>query len=145
MLLRDGLILFCVLLVQPYLSCGILNRRPNDHIAPVTTGNCATDQNYFLGLAHLHHLQVLHSDALVAEMTGHPHVLPNAARSGTIADGAIAAMRLRTVRRTLPIEVVLLHHALEALSFGATNHVNKISRLKLRDGEIHFAITEIGR
>jgi len=27
LLLRDGLILFCVLLVQPYLSCGILNRR----------------------------------------------------------------------------------------------------------------------
>src|SRR5438046_2775214 len=92
--LRDGLILFCVLLVQLYLSCGILNRRPNDHITPITTGNCAADQNHFLGLAHLHHLQVLHSYALVPEMTGHAHVLPNAAGSGTISDGTIAAMRL---------------------------------------------------
>jgi len=40
---RDGLILFCVLLMQPYLSAGFLSP-PNDHITPVTTGNCATDQ-----------------------------------------------------------------------------------------------------
>src|SRR5260370_19192005 len=102
-LLRDGLILFCVLLVQPYLSCGILNRRPNDHITPITTGNCAADQNHFLGLAHLHHLQVLHSYSLVAELTWHAHVLPNAARSGTMAYRTIAASRLPTLSLTLPI------------------------------------------
>src|SRR5207247_8003377 len=114
-LLRDGLILFCVLLVQPYLSCGILNRRPNDHIAPVTTGNCATDQNYFLGLAHLHHLQVLHSDALVAAMPGPPHVLPNAARSGTIADAPFPRFRLETFGAPCPSALCFFHPALYPL------------------------------
>ena len=36
-------------------------------------------------------------------------------------------MRFRSVCRALPIEVVFLHHALEAFAFGATNHVDKKS------------------
>src|SRR5205807_3122550 len=103
-----------------------LDRGPHHHERTVRARDRAADQNHFFGLAHLHHLQVLHSYALITEMPRHSHILPNTARSGTIADGTIAAMRLRTVRRALPIEVVLLHHALEAFAFGATNHVDKI-------------------
>ena len=76
-------------------------------------------------------------------MPGHAHVLPNPARSGTIADGAVAPMRLRTVRRALAMHVVFLHHALKAFAFGAADHIDQIARLKLRDVQIHLAFRRI--
>ena len=52
-------------------------------------------------------------------------------------------MRLRTVRRALPMEVVLLHHALKAFAFRAANHIDEIARLKLRHAQIDFAFGQI--
>ena len=77
-------------------------------------------------------------------MAWHPHVFPNPSGCGTISDGAVAAMRLRTVRRALAVEIVFLHHALETLSLRAADHIHEISRLKLRDAQIHFAFRQIG-
>ena len=145
MLLRDGLVLFRVLLVQSYLRGGIFDRRPNNDVTPVTAWDRTADQNHFLGLAHLHHLQILHGHALVTEVTGHSHVFPNAARRGTIPHGSVTPVRFRSVGRALPIEVVLLHHTLETFAFRASNHVDKIARLKLGDGEIHFNFSQIAR
>src|SRR5216110_2866911 len=55
------------------------------------------------------------------------------------------AVRFRAVGCALPIEVVLLHHALEAFAFRAADHIDKIARLELGDGEIHFALGDIIR
>src|SRR5438270_3090523 len=52
-------------------------------------------------------------------------------------------MGLRPVGRALPIEVVLLHHALEAFALRATDNIDIIARLKLRHSEIHFAFRKI--
>ncbi len=90
-------------------------------------------------------LQILHGHALVTHVTRHAHVLPNATRGGTIADGAVAPVRLRTVRRALALEVVLLHDALEAFALGLANHIDPITRLKLRDCEVDLALRRIRR
>src|SRR4051812_500509 len=110
-----------------------LDGRTNHDIAAVRSRHRAADQNYFLGLADLHHLQVLHGHAFVAHVARHAHVLPDASRRGTITDGAIPPMRLRTVGRALAGEVVLLHYALEPFAFRAADHVHEIAHLKLRD------------
>src|ERR1041385_7665991 len=94
---------------------------PNDHIAAVCPGHSATDQNDFFRFAHLHDLKILNSDALVTQVTWHSLVLPDAARRRTIADGADAPVRFRTVSRALPGEIVLLHHTLEAFSLRSAN------------------------
>src|SRR3982750_4479789 len=78
-----------------------LDGRTNHYIAPVRSRHRAANQNHFLGLAHLHHLQVLHGHALIAHVTRHAHVLPDASRRGTVTDGAVPPMRLRTVGRAL--------------------------------------------
>ena len=52
-------------------------------------------------------------------------------------------MRLRTVRRTLPMEVVLLHHALKAFAFRAANHIDEIAGLKLRHAQVDVAFGKI--
>ena len=76
-------------------------------------------------------------------MTGHAHVFPNASGRGTIADRADAPVRFRTVRRALPMEVVLLHHALKAFAFRAANHIDEVARLKLRDAQVDLAFGKI--
>src|SRR5437879_13561400 len=76
-------------------------------------------------------------------MPGHAHVFPDPARSRTIADGTIAPMRLGTVRGSLPMHVVFLHHPLKPFAFGATNHIDEVARLKLRDVQIHLAFRQI--
>ncbi len=139
-----GGVFFRVLFVQRDLRSWILNRRPNDYVTAVASRHRTAHQNDFLRFAHLHDSQVLHGHTLVAQVAGHSHVLPNPARRGTIADRAVAAVRLRTVRRALSVEVVLLHHALEAFALRATDHIDEIAGLKLRDGEIDFAFRQIG-
>src|SRR5205814_6366847 len=97
-----------------------LDRRTNHDITAVRSRHCAADQNYFVRLAHLHHLEILHRHAFVAHVARHAHVLPNPSRRGTIATGAVPPLRLRTVGRALPGETVLLHPALEVLALPST-------------------------
>src|SRR5438477_11365661 len=66
------------------------DRGPHHHERTVRARDRAADQNHFFGLAHLHHLQVLHGYALITEMPRHSHILPNATRRGTIAYGAVS-------------------------------------------------------
>src|ERR1700730_6262023 len=77
-------------------------------------------------------------------MAGHAHVFPNAPWRGPISDGAVATMRLGTVRRTLSVEVVLLHHALETFAFRSAGNIDKVARLKLRNAQIDFAFRRVG-
>src|SRR5205814_4248118 len=114
-------------------------RGPHHHERTVCARDRAADQNQFFGLAHLHHPQVLHSYSLVTKMPRHSHILPNATRRGTIADGAISTVRFRTVRGTLPSHVVLLHNALKSFAFRAADDIDEIASLKLCDVQIHFA------
>ena len=53
-------------------------------------------------------------------------------------------MRLRTVRRSLPGEVVLLHHALKTFAFRAANHIDEVAGLKLRNAQVDVAFGKIG-
>src|SRR5205823_537188 len=110
-----------------------LNRRTNDHIASIRSGNCTADQNHFFGFTHLHDLKILNGHALVAEVARHPHVFPNPSRSGTVADGTDASMGLRTVGGALPVEVMFFHHALKPFSFRPADYIDIVTRLKLRD------------
>src|SRR3954471_11675574 len=103
----------------------MLDGRTNDDIAAIRARHRAADQNDFLRLAHLHDFEVLHGHALIAHVTGHAHVLPDASGSGTIANGAVAAMRLRAMRCALAMEVVLLHDALKTFALGAADHVDE--------------------
>ena len=76
-------------------------------------------------------------------MTGHTLVLPNASRRGTIANRADAPVRFRTVRRALPMEVVLLHHALKAFAFRAADYIDEVAWLKLRNAQIDLPFGKI--
>src|SRR5260370_33428793 len=76
-------------------------------------------------------------------MPGHAHVFPDPAGSRTIANGTIPSMRLGAVGRTLPMHVVLLHHSLKTFAFGAADHIDKVTLLKLRDVQIHLAFRQI--
>src|SRR4051812_42030344 len=98
----------------------MLNRWPDDNVAAIRARHRAADQNYFLVLAHLQHLEVLHRHTFVTHVTRHAHVLEHATRRGTVTDGAVAAVGLGAVGRTLAGEVVLLHYALEAFTLRAT-------------------------
>src|SRR5581483_10087955 len=133
LLRRFLLIMFAMLLVHRQKSFGMLNRRPNDHVTAVRARNRAADQNNLFGFAHLHDLEILHCDAFITHVTGHSHVFPNSPRSRTVADCANAPVRFRTVRRALSMKVVLLHHALKSFSFRSADHVDIVTRLKLRD------------
>jgi len=62
---------------------------------------------------------------------GHTHVFPDPARSRTIANGAIPPVCLGTVRCTLPMHVVFLHHPLESFAFRAADHIDEVARLKI--------------
>src|SRR6266481_6689209 len=117
--------------------------RANDHIAAVRSGHRAADKNDLFVLAHLHHLEVLHRHALVAEVTWHSLVLPNPSRRRTIANRTDAPMRLRTVRRALPMKVMFLHHTLKSFSLGSANHIHVIARLKLRNAQVDLAFGKI--
>ena len=87
----------------------------------------------------------MHGHALVAHMTRHAHVFPDATWSGAVADGAVAAVRLGTMRCALALEIVLLHHALETFALGFADNVDPIARLKLRDREIDVAFRSVFR
>src|SRR5215470_15761706 len=76
-------------------------------------------------------------------MTGHSLVLPNTARSRTIADRANAPVCFRTVRRALSVEVVLLHHTLKSFSLGPADYIDIVARLKLCNAQVDFAFWEI--
>src|SRR3954462_11750735 len=76
-------------------------------------------------------------------MTRHAHVFPNSTRGGTVADGAVSAVRFRTVRRTLAGEVMFLHHALKTFAFRPADDIDKIASLKLGDAEIDFTFRQI--
>jgi hypothetical protein len=93
--------------------------------------------------AHLHYLEILHSDSFVAHMTRHSHIFPNTSRSRTIAHRTNAPMRFRTVRRSLAVKVVLLHHTLKSFSLRSSNHIDIVTRLKLRNAQIDFAFRKI--
>jgi len=123
----------------------MFNRGPDDNITSIRTRDRAADQNYFFFLAHLHDLEVLHGHTFVTQVPRHAHILPNSTRSRTIADGAVPTMGLRSVSRTLAVEVVLLHHTLETFALGAANHVHKLARLKLGDAQIQLAFRGICR
>src|ERR1043165_735711 len=89
----------------------ILDRWPNDDVAAVATGDCTANQNYFVGFADLHDLQILDGHALIPGVAGHSHVLPDSPGRRSIPDGAIAAMRFGSVGCALAGEVMFLHHA----------------------------------
>src|ERR1017187_5138177 len=125
-------------------SFRFLNSRTNDDVAAVRSRHRAANQNDLVHFAHLHDLQVQHGHTLVAHMARHAHVFPNAARCGTIADGAVTSMRLRSVGRALAVEVVLLHYALEAFALRTAGNIDIIARLKLRNAQIDFAFRRIG-
>src|ERR1700732_182347 len=76
-------------------------------------------------------------------MAGHAHVFPNTPWRGTISDGAVATVRLRSVRCALTVEVVFLHHALKTFALRSAGNIDKIARLKLRNGQIDFAFWRI--
>src|SRR6266436_9665774 len=80
----------------------------------------------------------------MAHVTGHTLVLPNASRCRTITNRADAPVRFRTVRRALPSEVMLLHHALKTFAFRAPNHIDEVARLKLRNAQVDVAFGKIG-
>src|SRR4029077_3346307 len=73
----------------------------------------------------------------------HSLVLPNASGRRAIANRADTPVRLRTVRRALPMEVVLLHHALKAFAFRAANYIDEVARLKLRHAQVDVAFGKI--
>src|SRR5207248_11799336 len=77
-------------------------------------------------------------------MPGHAHIFPDAARSRTIANGAVPPVCLGTVRCTLSMHVVFLHLPLESFAFIAAVHINEVARLKLCDVQVHFSIRQIG-
>src|SRR4029077_16107354 len=52
-------------------------------------------------------------------------------------------MRFRTVRRALPMEVVLLHHALKAFAFRAADYIDEVARLKLGNAQVDVAFGKI--
>src|SRR4029450_8254045 len=133
LLRRFLLIMFAMLRMYRQDSLRMLNRRPNDHITSIRSRNRTADQDDFFGFAHLHDLQILHGDAFITQVTRHPHVFPNTARSRTIADGTNPPMRFRTVCCTLPVKVVLFHHALKSFAFRSADHVHIVTCLKLRD------------
>src|SRR5215470_9861157 len=103
--------------VQCQDSLWMLDRPPNNYVTTIWSRYRAADQNQFLRLAHLHHLKILHCHTPVAQVTGHPHVFPNASRRRAVAYGANAPMGLRSVRCALSGEVMLLHHTLKSLAF----------------------------
>jgi len=76
-------------------------------------------------------------------VTWHTLVLPNASRRGTIANRADAPVRFRPVRRALPSEVVLLHHALKAFAFRAADYIDEVAWLKLRNAQVDLALGKI--
>jgi len=43
------------------------------------------------------------------------------------------------VRRALPMEVVLLHHALKAFAFRAADYIDEVAWLKLRNAQVDLA------
>src|SRR5262249_25760392 len=129
--------------MQGQEAFGMFDGRPHDNVTAVGSRHRATYQNDFLRFAHLHDLKILHRHPPIAHVTRHSLIFPNAARCRAIADCADAPMHLRTVRRTLPCEVVLFHYALETLAFGATNHIHEIAGLKLGDAQVDLAFREI--
>src|SRR5436190_21434418 len=118
----------------------MFNGRSHNHITAVCAWHGAAYQNDFFGFAHLHHLKILHSHASITHVSGHTLVLPNAPRRGTIADRADATVRFRSVRRALPREVELFHHALETFAFRAANHIDEVAGLKLRNAQVDVAL-----
>src|SRR5436190_24402712 len=100
----------------------MFNGRSHDHVTAVRSRHSAAYQNNLFGFAHLHHLKILDCYTPIAHVTGHTLVFPNTSRRRAIADRADAAVRFRTVRRALPSEIVLLHHALKTLAFRTANH-----------------------
>src|SRR5262245_29817613 len=120
-----------VLFMQRPDAFWMFNGRPHDHITAVRSWHRTTYQNDFFCFAHLHHLKILHGHTPIAHVTWHTLVLPNAAGCGAITNRTDASMHFRTVRRSLPGEVMLLHHALKAFAFGAANHIDEVARLKL--------------
>src|SRR5882762_9039861 len=121
----------------------ILDCRPDNDITSIRTRNGAADQNDFFSLAHLHDLKILHGHTLIAEMARHALVFPNPSWRGPIADCADAPVRFRTVRRALPMKVVLLHHTLKSFTFRSANHIDIVARLKLRNAQIDLAFGKI--
>src|SRR5207237_1004965 len=71
-------------------------------------------------------------------------ILPDAARSRTTANGAVPPVCLGTVRCTLSMHVVFLHHPMASFALRAADHINEVARLKLCDVQVHFAIRQIG-
>src|SRR2546430_10597798 len=115
----------------------------HDYITAIRSRHSATDQNDFFRFAHLHNLKILNCHTLVTEVTRHSLVLPDASWCRTIADCADAPVCFRTVRRALPVKIVLLHHALKSLSFRSPNHIHIVACLKLRNAQIDLAFGEI--
>src|SRR4030095_5305849 len=68
---------------------------------------------------------------------------PNPSRRGAIANRTYAPVRFRTMRRPLPGEVVLLHHALKTFAFRAANHIDEVAGLKLRNAQVDVAFRKI--
>src|ERR1700751_4335649 len=134
-----------MLSVQRHKPLRMLNSWPNDHVTAVRSRHSAADQNDFFRFAHLHDLKVLDSHTLVTEMTWHSLVLPNASWRGTIADRTDTPVCFRTVRRALPMKVVLLHHTLKSFSFRSANHIHKVAYLKLGNAQIDLAFAKICR
>src|SRR5438067_2076316 len=129
--------------VQGQEAFGMFDGRPHDDVTAVGSRHRATYQNDFLRFAHLHDLKILHRYTSIAHVTRHTLIFPNAARRRAIADRADAPVRFRTVRRTLPSEIVLFHYALKTFAFRAANDIDEVAGLKLRNGQINFAFGKI--
>src|SRR5438105_4847247 len=129
--------------MQGQQAFGMFDGRPHDDVTAVGSRHRATYQNDFLRFALLHNLKILHCHPPITHVTWHSLIFPNAAGRRAIAYCADAPMRLRSVRRALPREVVLFHYALETLAFRATNHIHEIARLELRNAQVDLALREI--
>src|SRR5262245_41310643 len=121
----------------------MFNGRPHNHITAVRSWHSTAYQNNFFCFAHLHHLKILYRHTPIAHVPGHTLVLPNASRRGTIANRADAPVHFGTVRRSLPGEVMLLHHTLKTFAFRAPNHIDEVARLKLRNAQVDVAFGKI--
>ena len=107
----------------------------------------AADQDHAFVLADLENPQILHGHPLITHVARHAHVLPDAARRRTVADGAVPAMHHRTVGLRLAGHVVLLHDALEAFALGLADHIDESPDCELRHLEVDdaFELVPSGR
>src|SRR5262249_58690731 len=92
----------------------------------------------------LDHLEVQRGDTRVAVLAGHLHALEHTRRCGACADrSGRAVLLVIAVARALPLEVVALHGACEALPLADAGDVDALTGLE-HIGVEHLADFEPG-